>query len=381
MLHRLKGDPVIWLIVLVLAVFSVLAVYSSTGSLAYRFHDGNTEYYLVRHFIILAFGLLVLFGAHMIHYKYYSRLSQLLLFISVPLLAITLFIGQDVHDAQRWLTLPMLNLTFQPSDLAKLAMIMFLARMLSKKQDVVKDFRKTFLPLLLGIITVCLLIAPADLSTATLLFVTCLILMFIGRVNMKHMGVFILAGTLAFSALIGLFSMTSYEGRMATWENRIESFFAEDQDSYQNQQAKIAIAEGGIIGKGPGNSTQRNLLPNPFSDFVYAIIIEEYGMIGGAFVLFLFLLLLYRTIMIVVKSPRAFGAFLSFGLALSLVIQAIVNMAVSVHLLPVTGLVLPFLSMGGTSLIFTCVAFGIILSVSRDIEENETEPVENTASA
>ncbi len=378
LISRIKGDVFIWMIVFILSVFSVLAVYSSTGSLAYRFHDGNTEYYLVRHFIILAFGLLLLYGAHLINFRYFSRISQILLIISIPLLLVTLLLGHDIHDAKRWLTLPMLNLSFQPSDLGKLALIMFVARTLSKKQDVVKDFRQTFLPLLGWIVLVCVLIAPADLSSAALLFVTCMLLLFIGRVNMKHLSIFLFSGVAVFALLLVIFSFAGYEGRTGTWESRIESFISgEGGSSYQVTQSKIAIAGGGMFGKGPGNSTQRNFLPNPFSDFIYAIIIEEYGLMGGGFVMLLYLFLLYRCILIVVKSPQAFGALLAVGLSFSLVVQALVNMAVAVNLLPVTGLVLPFLSMGGTSFIFTSVAIGIILSVSRYIEESEEVQSEN----
>lgn len=373
LISRTKGDLMIWMIVIVLSLFSLLAVYSSTGTLAYRYHEGNTEYYLIKHFLLLMFGLILMYLAHLVDFKYYSRISQLLLFISIPLLILTLVLGLNINEARRWLTLPGVNLTFQPSDIAKLALIMFVARELSRKQNVIKSFKKTFLPLISAIIGICILIAPADLSTAAVLFASCLLLMFIGRVSFKHMAVMGLFGLLAFGMFLGISMLTDSESRLETWKNRVESFVSDDKGSYQNQQAKIAIASGGVFGKGPGNSTQRNFLPNPFSDFIYAIIIEEYGLIGGGFILSLYLLLLYRTIRIVTKSPKAFGALLAVGLSLSLVIQAMVNMAVTVHLLPVTGLTLPFVSMGGTSLLFTSLAIGIILSVSRHIEDLENK--------
>ncbi|MEX0966784.1 MAG: FtsW/RodA/SpoVE family cell cycle protein [Bacteroidia bacterium] len=368
---RTKGDMLIWMIILILSLFSLLAVYSSTGTLAYRYHAGNTEYYLFKHLMLLAFGLGVVYLAHRVNYKYYSRISQVLLWASVPLLLLTLFLGTEINDAKRWLTLPGINLTFQTSDLGKLALIMFIARMLSKKQDMIKSFSKAYLPIMGAVLLVCACIAPADLSTAMLLFLTCLILMFIGRMDVRHLLLAPAAGIIVLCIYIGIATATGSTGRIETWQSRVESFWNDDLGSYQNQQAKIAMATGGIFGKGPGNSTQRNFLPNPFSDFIFAIIIEEYGLLGGFFLILLYLLLLYRSIALVIKSPRAFGALLGVGLAFSLVIQAMVNMAVNVHLFPVTGLTLPLVSMGGTSLWFTSLSLGIILSVSRDIEINE----------
>ncbi len=371
LLNKTKGDVVIWMIIFILSAFSLLAVYSSTGTLAYRYNGGNTEYYLFKHLLLLIFGLTTIYLCHRIDYRYYSRIAQILLFLSIPLLILTYFLGLDVNQAKRWLVVPGINITFQTSDLAKLALIMFTARMLSKRQGVIKDFKRAFLPIMGSIILVCGLIAPADFSTASILFTVCFFLLFIGRVNFKYLALLLGSGMLLMTLYISIISFTSAEARVITWKNRVEKFVNDNEGSYQTQQAKIAIASGGLLGKGPGNSTQRNFLPNPYSDFIYAIIVEEYGIVGGLFILFLYLLLLYRSIRIVMKSPRAFGALLAVGLSLSLVLQAMINMSVTVHLLPVTGLTLPFVSMGGTSLLFTSISLGIILSVSKNIEEEE----------
>lgn len=379
LLNKTRGDIVIWMVVFILSIFSLLAVYSSTGTLAYKYHAGNTEYYLAKHFMLMLFGLVMMYLCHLIDYRYYSRIAQILLYLSVPLLILTYFLGLEINQAKRWLVLPGINLTFQTSDLAKLALIMFTARLLSKKQVIIKDFKKSFLPIMGAVIGICGLIAPADLSTSFILFASCTTLMFIGRVNLKYLSLLMLSGVILMSIYIGIASLSGSENRIKTWQSRIENFMDKDKASYQSQQANIAIASGGIFGRGPGNSIQRNFLPNPFSDFIYAIIIEEYGLIGGIMIIFLYLVLLYRTIRIVVKSPRAFGALLAMGLSISLVLQAMINMGVATHLFPVTGLTLPLVSMGGTSLWFTSISLGIILSVSRHIEDFEENQEVETA--
>ncbi|MFK7903576.1 MAG: FtsW/RodA/SpoVE family cell cycle protein, partial [Chitinophagales bacterium] len=245
---------------------------------------------------------------------------------------------------------------------------------LSRKQHIIEDFDQGFLPVILPVLLICVLIMPADLSSALLLFFTCMIVMFIGRVQLKHMGLAVWMGITVFLLVIFISSLTSYEGRLGTWKNRIANFMDDEKgDSYQMVQSKIAIANGGLLRLAPGKSVQRNFLPHPYSDFIYAIIIEEYGLLGGLMVMILYLWLLQRAIRIFVKSPGAFGALLAVGLAISLVIQALMNMAVTVNLLPVTGLTLPLVSMGGTSLLFTSVSIGIILSVSRYIEQQEID--------
>lgn len=379
-----KGDRVIWMVVILLSIFSILAVYSSTGTLAYKYQEGNTEYYLFKHFVILSFGFMLMYLAHLMRYTFYSRISRIAIFVAVPLLLLTLAMGTNLNEASRWLTLPIVNISFQTSDLAKLAIILFVARSLSKRQETIKDFKQAFLPVMWPVCLVCLLILPANFSTAAVLFTTVLFLLFIGRINMKYIMVMIAAGLLLLTLFILVAKVVGFKGRIATWESRIENFVSGKDDgdgSYQNQQAKIAIATGGIFGKGPGNSTQRNFLPHPYSDFIFAIIVEEYGLLfGGIPVVLLYIILFYRAIKIVKHSPRAFATFLAVGCSFSLVFQAMINMAVAVNLFPVTGQPLPMLSMGGTSIWFTSLAVGIILSVSRDLEkEKESKLVPVTA--
>ncbi len=387
-LNRTGGDKIIWAVIGFLSIVGLLAVYSSTGTLAYKQQGGNTEFYLIKQVVFIAIGLFLIYLCHKVNYKYYSKISQILLFITPFLLIYTLFFGTEINDASRWITIPLTGITFQTSDLAKLSLIMYVARFLSKKQDDIKDFKKSFLPIIGWISLICVLIAPANLSTALVLFFTCLILLFLGRINMLHLSALVLIGLV--SGIIFAFVIFKLPddkikniARLSTWKHRIETFMATDNSenengeitlddgSYQNQQAKIAIANGGLFGKGPGKSTQRNFLPHPYSDFIFAIILEEYGLIGGVFVILAYLILLFRSILIVKNSPKAFGALLAFGLSLSLVIQAFINMGVAVNIFPVTGLPLPLVSMGGTSMIFTSIAFGIILSVSRSVEELE----------
>lgn len=369
--RKTQGDKYIWLVVIFLSIISMLAVYSSTGSLAFKYQGGNMEYYLVKQGMMILFGLFLMYLAHKINYIYYSRIAQLLLYISIPLLAFTLIFGVEINDARRWLTIPVVNVSFQTSDLAKLALILYIARVLAKNQGNIKDFRSGFLPVMLPPILVCGLIAPSNLSTAAILFATCLLLMFIGRINMKY--IFILGAIgIALLAIIILIAInTSFHARVDTWTSRLSDFFGDGAEAYQVQQSKIAIANGGLFGVGPGNSTQRNFLPSPYSDFIYAIIIEEYGFIGALTLIVLYLFFLLRCIKLFTKSPGAFGAFLAVGLSFSLVVQALINMAVVVHLLPTTGVTLPMVSMGGTSLWFTSLAIGIILSVSRNVEKEE----------
>jgi cell division protein FtsW len=371
-LDNIKGDKVIWTVVILLSVISLLAVYSSTGTLAYRFREGNTEYYILKHFIIMLMGLGLMFLAHRVNYTYYSRISQLALLISFPLLIMTLFRGTTINEANRWLTLPIINLSFQSSDLAKLALIMYLCRVLTKKQEVIKDFNTSFIPVIVPVIGICILILPANFSTAALLFATSVVVMFVGGVNLRYISSLAGIGVAALAIFLLVVMTMPDQGRVVTWKNRVENFMGKDSgDSYQSDQAKIAIASGGVFGKLPGNSTQRNFLPHAYSDFIYAIIVEEYGLAGAFFVLLLYLILLFRGIRIAQRSPGTFGALLAAGLSFALVFQAMINMAVTVDLLPVTGQPLPLVSMGGTSLWFTSIAIGIILSVSRKVEEEE----------
>jgi cell division protein FtsW len=373
---RTKGDQVIWAVVIVLSFISLLAVYSSTGSLAYRM-DKNSSYYLIKQLMVLGLGLLIIYWVHKVNYTKFARIAILLYLISLPLLIYTLFFGTTLNEGSRWIRLPVINVTFQTSDLAKLALFMFLARIMSVKQAVIKDWKKGFMPVLVPVLVTCALIAPANLSTALMLGFTCCILFFIGRVKVSHIALLAFAGLIGVVMLFTVSKITGF-GRAATWEQRIHDFIGKDdengkkkEDVYQVQQAKIAIANGGITGRGPGNSQQRNFLPHPYSDFIYSIVIEEYGLIGGAALIVLYLLFLWRSILIFRRCPYAFGAFLAVGLSITLVFQAMLNMAVNVHLVPVTGLTLPLVSMGGSSIWFTSVAIGVILSVSRYVDEME----------
>ena len=373
----LKGDRAIWLITLFLGVASLLLVYSSIVTLAYKHSDGNTLRYLVRHGFFLLSGFGIIYVTHNIKYNYFSRISQVLLFASIPLLALTLIVGTNINDASRWLTIPVINQSFQTSDFAKLALVMYVARMLSVKQDEIKDFKKAFLPIFIPVVIVCGLIFPANFSTAAVLFAACLVLMFIGRIPISQLISLASIGIVFIVISIGVAKFApALFPRAETWVNRIENFSKGDQEgNYQVEQAKIAIATGGIQGKGPGNSTQRNFLPHPYSDFIYAIVIEEYGLIGGFLVMFLYLMLFFRAIRIVLKSPKTFGSLLVVGISFILVFQALINMAVAVNLLPVTGQPLPFMSMGGTSIWFTSVAIGVISSVSREVDQNHAQEI------
>ncbi|HSF45911.1 MAG TPA: FtsW/RodA/SpoVE family cell cycle protein [Chitinophagaceae bacterium] len=384
---RTKGDKVIWGIVVMLTMMSLLVVYSSTGTLAYKLSK-STESYLFKQFVFIAVGLLIIYFAHKVNYTIYSRVAVFIFLASIPLLIYTLFFGANLNDASRWIKLPIINLTFQTSDLAKLGLFMYLGRQLSRKQSVIKDFKKGFIPLIVPVGVICILIAPANLSTALLVGATSLLLMFIGRVNLKHIALVIGVAAIPVLFLVGV-AAAYYDkeekkskdlpemmtkGRVGTWVKRVQNFMyaGKEETSYQVQQAKIAIAKGGWVGLGPGNSESRNFLPHPYSDFIYAIIIEEYGLLGGAFVLFIYLAFMFRCIRIFKNCPYAFGAFLALGLSFTLVIQAMANMAVNVNLFPVTGVTLPLISMGGSSFLFTCLAIGIILSVARNVEQMES---------
>ncbi len=366
--NNLKGDPIIWGAVILLSLLSLAVVYSATGSLAYRKMDGNTEHYLFKHGLLLLGGLGCMLLFHRIDYRYLRKLSRLALWVSVPLLGFTYLFGRSVNEASRWFTIPIINQGFQPSDLAKLALITYLASSLDKNQHRI-DKPETLYPILAWVVGICGLIALSNFSTAGMLLMTCLLLMLIGRVPFKFMGYLaglgVLGGTVAF--FIGQ--------RGATLLSRIQAFAFGTKVPFQAEQAYIAIANGGIFGQGPGNSYQKDFLPHPYSDFIYAIIVEEWGLIGAIVVLALYLILLYRGMVAVARSQNAFAALLSAGLSFSLAIQAMLNMAVAVGLVPITGQPLPMLSMGGTSLLFTGTSLGIILSVSRgDISQSLPAP-------
>ncbi len=368
---ELRGDRTIWMIIAVLSLVSILAVYSASGWEAWRTRGGNTTGLLISHVVRLAFGLFLIYVCHLVHYRRYQQLAPFLVLFAVPLLAFTLFLGQQINDANRWLNV--MGVSFQPSEFAKIALIIYIARELTRKQEYINSFRDAFMPLLVPVLIICGLIAPANLSTSLILFMTCILLMFIGRVSWRYISLLGLLGVVVFAGLIAVGKLYPDLGiiRVDTWISRVQVFLHSEDGGYQIQQAKIAIARGGLLGEGPGNSIIRNFLPYAHADFIYAIVCEEYGLVGATIVLALYVLLFLRNVTLVTKSPKAFGAFLAIGLSLLLTVQALANMAVNVNLVPATGLTLPLISMGGTSMLFTCISLGMILSVSKFIESIE----------
>lgn len=371
LLQHIKGDRVIWVMLVFLTIYSGLAVASSVVSLSLV--DGNVTIHIVRHvaFLLVGWGIIIL--VHHIPYRWYSILANFLLFVAVILLILTLVKGRSGYTAARWLVIPGTSLTFQTSDFAKIALIIFVARYLSRNQMEIEDFKKGFLPVLLAIIIVCGLILWENLSTGALLFATCVIMLFIGRVKVKYLLGLAGAGVVLIAVLFLIGKYSNVESRSDTWANRIVRHIDKDQDpakQFQSDKAKIAIANGGFFGKFAGHSTQRRSLPQAYSDFIFAIIIEEYGFVFGALPIALFFMILLRRAGVIVrKCDRTFPAFLTIGLMTGLVIQAMINMGVSAGIFPVTGQPLPWISRGGTSILFTALSIGIILGVSRSYEE------------
>jgi cell division protein FtsW len=370
---ELRGDRVLWAIIVILSLVSMVAVYSAVANLAYRSAGGAVSSYLVKHAIILAFGLVVIYVGHLLAYTKYSRWAPVMLLLSIVLLLLTQGFGTEINGARRWLTIPYINQTFQTSDFAKLALIIFVARSIGSKQEVIKDFKEAFVPIILPVLGVCLLISLSDLSSSIMLFLICILMMIVGRVALQYILMLILLGISVFSLLYMVGSKyPELVPRAATWEKRVETYFnpsaAKVDDRRQITGAMIAIANGGGIGVGPGNSTQRHTLYSAQSDFIYSIIVEEYGAVGGILLIGVYLLLFFRVIRLVTKSSKAFGAMVAFGIGLSILLQAFLNIAVNLDLLPVTGLTLPLVSMGGTSTLFTCISLGILMSVSKYIE-------------
>lgn len=373
---ELRGDRVIWMIIAVLAMFSILSVYSATGSLAYKMAGGDTEAYLLKHSVILGFGLILTYLAYLTHYARFKNAAPWLMLITIPLLVFTIAMGPELNGARRWIQIPYVGITFQTSDLAKLTLILFVAREITKHKDYIQSFEKAFMPIIVPILMIVALIAPSDLSTALLLFFTCLTMMFIGRIDWKYIALTLILGIMVFAMLIIIGEFAPNFVRVDTWVSRLRDFFAADSGEigYQVQHSMMAIANGDIVGVGPGNSVMRNYLPAPYSDFIYSTITEEYGLLGALLILVMYVLLFFRCVRLVTKSDKSFGGMAAMGITMIIVFQALANMAVSVNLVPVTGLTLPLVSMGGTSILFTCVSFGIILSVSKYTEaQSETD--------
>jgi len=363
---------VIWMTALFLGLISLLAVYSSISSLAFKREGGSTLHFLLKHGFFLATGGVIMFYASKLKYSMYSRLSQLAIGVVAVLLLLTLVLGSNINDASRWITIPIINQTFQTSDLAKLVLVVYLARMISKHQGNEWSLRDVIVRLMVPVGVICGLILPANFSTAALLFALCMVIMFVGEVPMKWLLSIVGLAVGSFLVLVMVNEALGLDvlPRVETWEKRISSFGEVDHEAnYQVEHAKIAIASGGLLPNGPGSGASRNWLPHPYSDMIYAFIIEEYGSIlGGLGLLLLYLILLFRAVRIAGQCEKQFGSLVAVGLSLMLVLQAMVNMAVAVNLVPVTGQPLPLVSMGGTSVWFTCLAIGIVLSVSRSID-------------
>lgn len=384
-LANIKGDRVIWAVAALLALFSFLPVYSASSNLAYLYGDGNTFVYLVKHFAHLVLGFLIMYGVHKIPYHYFKGLSIIMIPVVIVLLLVTMAQNNTIAgaNASRWIRLPFVGLTFQTSTLAAVVLMAYVARYLSKIKDVKIEFKESLIPLWMPVFLVLILIFPANFSTAAIIFSMVVVLVFLGGYPIKYIASVVGTGLLVATFFI-LFAKAfpgMFPNRVDTWVSRIESF-VDDQDQtedYQVERAKIAIARGGIIGKGPGKSVQRNFLPQSSSDFIFAIIVEEWGLIGGVSLLLLYMMLLFRLVIIAHKSEDFFGKLLVIGVGLPIVFQALINMAVAVELFPVTGQTLPLISSGGTSIWMTCLAIGIVLSVSRKMQsiEKSDEPTQS----
>lgn len=389
----LKGDKVIWAIAALLAIFSFIPVYSSSSNLAYLYGDGSTFSYLLYHFVYLALGFGLIYGIHKIPYHYFKGLSLILMPVILILLLYTLAQGNTMAgaNASRWINIPIINKTFQTSTAAAVILLIYVARYLSKIKDKKVSFKESILPLWVPVALIVGLILPANFSTAAIIFTMVFTLVFLGGYPLKYLGIIMLSAVMILTIFI--LSAKAFPGvfpnRVDTWMNRIENFSngEDSKEDYQIERAKIAIARGGVVGTGIGKSVQRNFLPQSSSDFIYAIIVEEMGLVGAFGVMSAYLLILFRLVIIATKSNTVFGKLLVIGVGLPIIFQALINMAVAVELFPVTGQTLPLVSSGGSSIWMTCVALGIVLSVSakreeiklreEDLEDQEREGLDN----
>ncbi|MBK8805850.1 MAG: FtsW/RodA/SpoVE family cell cycle protein [Bacteroidales bacterium] len=396
-LIKFKGDKVIWRIIIALMLISVLSVYSSISLLAIQQKDGNTTFYIIKHMIIVGISLGIIYFFHKIDYRVYFKLAKVILISSIPLLLLTFF-ADDTNSAQRWLEIPGIGLSFQPSDYTKFALLIFASRILSQNQNDIGNYKKVLLPIVIVTGVLCSIILISNFSTSILLFIYVLVLLFVGRIPMKQLSILVgILSIVGFLLLMMIINSPETISRASTWKSRLNAKYpamvetlsfvksktpeykntiavaSVKGENYQATQAKIAIANGGILGKGPGRSTQRDMLPQAYCDFIYAIIIEDYGLLGGIVVMILYLWLIYRAGIIIRKCKYSFPALLSFSLIFMMVMQSLVNMAVSVTLFPVTGQTMTLISMGGTSMFFTSISLGIILSISHSIEKFNVE--------
>lgn len=377
---NIKGDRLIWAIAALLAIFSFLPVYSAASNLAYARDNGHTFNYFIKHFVHLFLGFAIIYGVHKIPYRYFKGLSMIMIPVVLVLLMVTMFqpdLAESATNARRWIRVPLVGFTFQPSTLASVVLMVYVARYLSKIQHKEISFKETLLPLWAPVFLILVLILPANFSTTAMIFTMVVILAFLGGYPLRYLGLIVGSGLIVFTFFILLAKAfpDMMPNRIDTWMSRIDNFSnGEDADAnYQIEKAKIAIASGGIKGLGPGKSVQKNFLPQSSSDFIFAIIIEEYGMIGGLFLLLFYMLLLIRLVIVSQKSETVFGKLLVVGVGLPIVFQALINMAVAVELFPVTGQTLPLISSGGTSIWMTCLAIGIVLSVSAKREEIKSQ--------
>jgi cell division protein FtsW len=382
---NIKGDKAIWAVAGLLALFSFLPVYSASSNLAYLYGDGSTLPYLLKHLAHLLLGFAILYGVHKIPYHYFRGLSIIALPVVIVLLLVTMAQGTTIEgaNASRWIRVPFVGVTFQTSTLAAVVLLTYVARYLSKIKDSEITFKESLLPLWLPVFIVLALILPANFSTTAIIFSMVVVLVFVGGYPLKYLGIVLGAGII----MLTLFVLTAkafpglFDNRVDTWTNRIENFTdnTDTEADYQIEKAKIAIASGGVTGLGPGKSVQKNFLPQSSSDFIYAIIVEEFGMLGAMILMFLYLLLLFRLVIVAHKASSSFGKLVVIGVGLPIVFQALINMAVAVELFPVTGQTLPLISSGGTSIWMTCLALGMVLSVSakREAKLKEMEGLEN----
>ncbi|HLP11327.1 MAG TPA: FtsW/RodA/SpoVE family cell cycle protein [Flavobacteriales bacterium] len=371
----LKGDRVIWMITILLGLLSLVSVYSFTSILSTQHKNVSTEDYLFKHVFMLVTGILFMYYAHNMKFTYFSKLSKFAIWLAAILLVLTMFMGVSINSADRWLVIPILNINFQTSDFAKLVLIVYVARMLAINQPFIHDFKKGVLPILIPVVVICALILPGNFSTAAMTFMLCFIMMFFGRVSMKHLGLIVAVAIAGFLFLVLLAKVfPDLLPRLETWINRFFNWSESNPaEAWQINNAKGAIYHGGLTGVGPGNGTLKTILPQAYADFIFASFIEEFGMFGGIMLVMLYLILFYRAIRIASKSEKVFGTFMVSGLGLHLLLQAFINMMVCTGLVPVTGQNMPLLSMGGTSTWFTCLSIGIILSVSKAIEGEVVE--------
>jgi len=377
--QKLKGDKVIWMVTIALAIFSLLAVYSAVGALSVK--RGSSFGILLKHGIMLSAGLFVVYWVHLIKFKYFSKISQVMIWIAGALLLVTLLFGLNINGASRWIKIPVINQTLQTSDFAKIVLIVYVAKLLTSKRLQLHSFKEGVIPVLIPVIAICGLIFPANFSTAALIFMVCLVLMFIAGVQFKHLALIIGSALVGLALMFAIYKIDPdlVPGRASTWMSRIEMFSTGVSSSasatdFQSEQAQQAIYRGGFMPSLPGTAHARNSMPHAYSDMIYAFIIEEYGsIVGGLGVLLLYLIFFFRSVRLALKCPKHFGGLLALGLSMLLVFQAFINMMVSVNLIPVTGQPLPLVSMGGTSIIFTCMAIGMILSVSRSVYDEDYE--------